>query len=354
MALLSTFVTPTVVESSPDAMPDTWHAIAERCRSNGVACLLERVTGDGESATLFPASDVVHVMHPPRSFNPSHAKRGLRTLERVLASLDASSATWQRVTNVDDLRALGGPPDARIGIVLGLSGSTVVEDDPSLLEIYSRLGVRVFGIVHEHANAAAGSYAVDASHGLTLLGERLVRTAAKNGMLIDVANLSRPALQDVLATVDLPLLASAGNPRALVDHPANLDEDVLRELAKRGGLIGISFQPERLSRDGRATTNLIADAIERLVECVGIDHVGVGFAIPDGPTYPWHVRDRLLGVAVDERVGDQRSQGIDTAAATLRMLARRGYDAAALEKLAMTNLQRVAAAVWPQDRTLRG
>lgn len=122
-----------------------------------------------------------------------------------------------------------------------IENSWPLGEDLTLLETFYRLGVRMAGPVHFRNNQFADS-ATDRPrwNGLSPLGRRWVAEMNRLGMLIDVSHASDAAFDQMLQLSRVPIVASHSGPRAIFDHPRNLDDERMRRLARAGGVMFVN------------------------------------------------------------------------------------------------------------------
>lgn len=210
-------------------------------------------------------------------------------------------------------------------IFLGLENGSPLGDSEDSFELLQKLyddGVRYITLCHSKSNQICDSCASTTPKwgGLSPFGKRLVAEMNRIGMLVDVSHISDSSFYDVLACSTKPVVATHSSCRSLAGHPRNMTDDMIRELAARGGVIQINFYPvfldsdfaSRLSSSGiaergesieaefiadpaniekrqawnavqrellaleRPSYKLIADHIDHVVSLVGVDHVGIG------------------------------------------------------------------------------
>jgi len=205
----------------------------------------------------------------------------------------------------------------RIAVVLTIEGGHQIADDLGVLRMYYRLGIRSMTLTHfRNTDWADSSTDQPAHNGLTDFGRQVVREMNRLGMLVDVSHVSDKTFYDVLAVSNKPVMATHSSCRAISDIPRNMTDDMLRALAKNGGVVGINFgegflnpqdaellktairniayhEPaltgaaldayaaEEFHRDmvSKLSNATIADAvahIEHVTRIAGIDHVGIG------------------------------------------------------------------------------
>ncbi len=233
----------------------------------------------------------------------------------------------------------------KIGVLPAIENGHAIASDLRKLAELRRRGVRYMTLTHSrHLEWAASSgEAFSGDHGLTSLGEEVVREMEELGMIIDVSHVHERTFWDVVRLAKKPFIASHSNAAALCPLSRNLTDDQLKAIAASGGMVGINFYPgfldpayfkgqetalDRLFADlermemayaddpvrlvaemhrtgasaretlgpARADIDLVVDHIAHIVELVGDDHVGFGSDfdgvldlprdIPDCGAYP--------------------------------------------------------------------
>ena len=255
-----------------------------------------------------------------------------------------------------------------IASLIGVEGGHQINDSLAVLRAYYDAGARYMTLTHS-SNTAWADSATDMPlhHGLTPFGKEVVREMNRLGLLVDLAHVSEDTMRAVLAVSEAPVIFSHSSARALVDHPRDVSDEVLRLVARNGGIVMVNFAPpyvsdarrrwaaDRMAEEARSNTPPfgglyigqperaaaalkswdmahpkppvtladVADHIEHIRKVAGADHVGLGSdfdGIPETPT----------GL-----------EGVDRFPALLQELARRGWSDADLGKVAGGNLLRV-------------
>lgn len=121
----------------------------------------------------------------------------------------------------------------------------------------------------------------DREHGLTEKGREFVEKMERMGMIIDVSHLSDAGFYDVLQLTKRPFAASHSNARAVSPWVRNLTDDMIRELSKRGGVIGMNFCPDFLTevqpgKENPGTIEAVVRHIKHIAKIGGIDCIGLG------------------------------------------------------------------------------
>jgi membrane dipeptidase len=264
----------------------------------------------------------------------------------------------------------------KLAALMGIEGGHSIENDIHLLRDFYRLGVRYMTLSWSNTNEFADSSGdindpkVEHHHGLTEGGKQIVLEMNRLGMLVDVSHVADKTFWDAIAITKAPVIASHSSARALTDHPRNMTDDMLRAVAKNGGVVQVNFYnafidenyrkateaqtternaaikayTDRLKSEGKTPTYLDSDRIERewaakiprpplsslidhidhITKVAGVDHVGLGSDF-DG-------------------VSGATPQGIDSARDLPKItqaLLDRGYSADDIHKILGGNLLRV-------------
>jgi microsomal dipeptidase-like Zn-dependent dipeptidase len=190
-------------------------------------------------------------------------KRFARFAELIMPARSAA--------DIDAARAGG-----RTAIFLGLQNASAIEDDIGLVEILHSLGIRVMQLTYNNQSLlGAGCYeAHDA--GITRMGREVIAEMNRFGMLIDM---SHSAERTTLEAIDLsarPIAITHANPSAWHEVARNKSDTVLKALAARGGMLGLSLYPLHLKGGSDCTLDSFTEMVARLAELIGAEHIGIG------------------------------------------------------------------------------
>lgn len=242
--------------------------------------MLRRGERDGFASTWLPLLDAggVGLQLCPVLVDP--ARQPEATLREALAQVTAFHAAAAEqpgrvvvVRGADDLDAAAGP--GRIGLVLALEGVEPFGHELWAADLFHLLGVRVASLTWNQRNAFADGVAEERG-GLSGLGRALVDRLVGLGVVLDLAHASTGTFREVLERVgDAPVLCSHAGCRAVHDHPRNLDDEQLRDLAAAGGVLGVMLHPLAVGA-GQPTIDRAIDHLEHAVAVMGETRVGLG------------------------------------------------------------------------------
>src|SRR5215213_721083 len=134
--------------------------------------------------------------------------------------------------------------EGRIAALMGIEGGHAIENSLMALRDFYRLGARYMTLTHNNTNDWADACCDTARHnGLSDFGREVVREMNRLGMLVDISHVSDKTMSDVLDISTAPVIASHSSARALNTHPRNVPDDLLRRIAKNGGVVMVNFFP---------------------------------------------------------------------------------------------------------------
>ncbi len=137
----------------------------------------------------------------------------------------------------------------KIAALASLEGGHIINDSPRILRMMYRLGVRYMTLAHFRTNNWADSATDVAVHnGLNNLGREIVAEMNRLGMILDVSHVSDKTVYDAVAASRAPVIASHSSVKALCDIPRNMNDNVIRAIAKGGGVVAINFHAGYLDK----------------------------------------------------------------------------------------------------------
>lgn len=266
--------------------------------------------------------------------------------------------------------------DHKLAACMGIEGGHSIENDIHLLHDYYRLGVRYMTLSWSNTNEFADSSGdiddpkIQHHNGLTDFGKQIVLEMNRLGMMVDISHVADKTFWDAIATTKAPVIASHSSARALTAAPRNMTDEMLKAVAKNGGVVEVNFfngfiddnfrkaadaekpqvqaavqkymaqmksegkevnyieidriEREWMSKIPRPPLSALIDHIDHIAKVAGIDHVGLGSDF-DG-------------------VSGQTPQGINSAADLPKItqaLLDRGYSEQDVKKILGGNLLRV-------------
>jgi len=264
----------------------------------------------------------------------------------------------------------------RLAALMGIEGGHSIENDIRLLRDYYRLGVRYMTLSWSNTNEWADSSGdiddpkVQHHNGLTDFGKQVVLEMNRLGMIVDISHVADKTFWDTIAVTKAPVIASHSSARALTNAPRNMTDDMLRAVAKNGGVVDVNFYSGFVDEDYRKTSEPIGkqagDAIKafeekqkaegKSVTYAEIEHIQREWAdkIPRPPfkSLVDHI-DHIAKIAGVDHVGlgsdfdgvsGQTPQGMNSAADLPKItqaLLDRGYGAEDIRKILGGNVLRV-------------
>ena len=271
----------------------------------------------------------------------------------------------------------------KIAALLGVEGGHMINSDLGVLRAYAALGVRYMTLTHSGNDEWADSSTDKAVHnGLTDFGREVVREMNRLGVMVDISHVSDKTFYDALETSKAPLIASHSSCRAICDAPRNMTDQMMKDLAAKGGVVQINYhvrflsqefrdaekanpelnktisaevmkrcadnegcqliEGDRITREyveqgklPRVEFSKIIEHIDHAVKVAGIDHVGLGSDF-DGANMPYGMEDAAKLPKITEA------------------LLQKGYPEGDVKKILGENTLRVMTDVQLISRELNG
>jgi membrane dipeptidase len=132
-------------------------------------------------------------------------------------------------------------------VLMGIEGGYAIENSLYALRNFYRLGIRYMTLTHNVSHEWADAHRdTPKNNGLSDFGKEVVREMNRLGMLIDISHVSVKVMNDALDVSTAPIIASHSGARGVNDHTRNVPDEVLKRIAKNGGVIMINFYPSFL------------------------------------------------------------------------------------------------------------
>jgi membrane dipeptidase len=266
-----------------------------------------------------------------------------------LARFDQHASSIMPVRTADDI--LTAKATNRVGMIFGFQDTAPIGDNLRLLAIYHALGVRVIQLTYNFENRVGCGCQAAQDTGLTPFGRAVIAEMNRLGILVDLSHCGPRTTMEAIEGSHGPVAITHANPRALLDHPRNKSDDVIRALAAKGGVIGAVGFFGLLARGRRATLDDYLDAIDYLANLVGVDHVALGsdFMEEMPPEVAAQVLQGLSPAALAQFTSLPPTQDFESVALlpnVTRGLLARGYTPEHVRKIIGENWLRLYRQTW--------
>jgi len=272
---------------------------------------------------------------------PEAVKRTLDQIDAVREQVRKHPKDLTLATTAEEVRR--AHKEGKIAVLMGVEGGHMIASDLGVLRQYAALGVRYMTLTHSGNDEWADSSTDKPAHnGLTDFGKDVVREMNRLGVIVDISHVSDKTFYDALAVSKAPLLASHSSCRVICDAPRNMTDQMMKDLAAKGGVVQINYHVGFLSQEfrnaqridpkinadmasqvkqrcngegnegclliegDRVTREFVAQGklprvdytkiiehIDHAVKVAGIDHVGLGSDF-DGANMPYGMEDASM------------------------------------------------------------
>jgi membrane dipeptidase len=280
---------------------------------------LRRMKAGGLGAEFFAVYVGKEFVGKKPSEGGGAARRALDVIDVVKEQIRRHPESLEAASTSADIRRI--VKSGKIAALMGIEGGHAIEDSLPALRMFYNLGVRYMTLTHTNTNDWADSEgdinnpSVNHHNGLTDFGREVVGEMNRIGMMIDISHVADKTFYDVIATSRAPVIASHSSCRAIADNPRNMSDDMLKAVAKNGGVVMVNFYdgfldprkaklafqsramedelklkyPNEAKRvqdeldkwrkandPGKTPLSVLMDHIEHVIKVAGIDHVGIG------------------------------------------------------------------------------
>jgi len=340
-----------------------------------------------EVATVYDRSIVVDALANPGTMNVSWPPRGpLSEKQRtaiassgitainVTVSADTFEATtrnialWQGeadryptllsiVRRHDDIAR--AKKEKTLGLILGFQNTEMLERDPSRLDVFHRLGVRIVQLTYNDRNLVGDGCLEPGDAGLSAYGRQVVERMNALGMAVDLSHCGTRTTADGIAASTRPPLITHSGCREVYRHPRSKEDRELKAMADKGGVVGIYFMPFIGRGPGAPTIEMLMRQIDHAVKVCGADHVGIGSDLSTTPIEetPEYLREAKSFVDARAKRGisapeesrplfipelnhPRRLEGV------VRAMRQRKYSTEVIEKVIGGNFHRAFKEIW--------
>jgi membrane dipeptidase len=267
---------------------------------------------------------------------PEAVKRALYQIDAVRQTVARNPKDMELCTTSAEL--LAAHKGGKICAMIGVEGGHMIASDLGVLRDFAALGVRYMTLTHSVNDEWADSSTDKPAHnGLTDFGKQVVHEMNRLGVMVDISHVADKTFYDALAISEAPMIASHSSCRAICDAPRNMTDQMIKDLAAKGGVIQINYhvgflsqefqsaqkehpeygqqiqdeakkrcagneacelaETEKVAREFVAQGKLprvewskIVDHIDHAVKLAGADHVGLGSDF-DGAVMPFGMDD---------------------------------------------------------------
>ena len=250
--------------------------------------------------------------------------------------------------------------EGKVGILLGTQDTSMVGPELDRLAQLKKDGVMTVQLTYNNRNLCGDGALEPANAGLSKLGRATIERIEAEKLLLDLSHGGARTMAEAAAHAKRPLVISHTGARALADHPRNTADATIREVASKGGVVGIYFMLF-LTLDSQPKGEDLIRHIEHVARIAGEDHVGIG---TDNGVLPYVIDEAFrklnrevalarskAGIASPGEgpdtfpiVADYNS--IDRFQRLAQALSRRGWSTSRLEKLFGGNFLRVYRDAW--------
>jgi membrane dipeptidase len=190
------------------------------------------------------------------------------------ADNDHHPETVMRACSVKDI--LAAKKNGRTALLPIIENAQMIENDLDRVDVLYGLGIRSMGLSYNSRTTLADGCTERRDGGLSAFGLKVVERMNRLGMLIDLSHSSDLTSKEVIEASKVPCCFTHAFARRKFDNPRGKPDDLMKLMADRGGVIGVSAVPNLISNKPVQTIFDVMDHLDYLVKLVGIEYVAIG------------------------------------------------------------------------------
>ncbi len=249
--------------------------------------------------------------------------------------------------------------EGKIGIMPGFQYTQFLEADPSRIETFRRLGVRIMQLTYNNRSDFGDGCLEPGNAGLSKAGLAAVKKMNEIGVAVDLSHSGYRTTSEAIAASQKPVLISHSGCASIYAHPRNKPDEIMKALADKGGYFGVYLMPYLVASPTVPTRDHVINHVLRAINVCGADHVGIG---SDGSIQAVKLTPEQQK-AFDEDIARRKQLGIgapgedrypyvpdlngpDHMEVIAAELLKRGQPWSVVEKVLGANFQRVIGGIW--------
>ena len=249
--------------------------------------------------------------------------------------------------------------EGKIGIMPGFQYTQFLEADPSRIETFRQLGVRIMQLTYNNRSTFGDGCLEPGNAGLSKAGVDAVHKMNDLGVAVDLSHSGYRTTSEAIAASKKPVLVSHSGCASIYAHPRNKPDEVMKALADKGGYFGVYLMPYLVASPTVPTREHVINHVLGALNVCGADHVGIG---SDGSIQAVKLTPEQQK-AFDEDIARRKKLGIgapgedrypyvpdltgpDHMEAIAAELQKRGQPSSVIEKVLGANFQRIIGEIW--------
>ena len=166
--------------------------------------------------------------------------------------------------------------EKKTAIFFGFQNCSPIEDDIGLVESVHEMGARFMQLTYNNQSLLATGCYEKTDSGVTRMGKEVIKEMNRIGVVIDMSHSAEKSTLDAIEISSKPIAITHANPSFWFAAKRNKSNEVLKELAKSEGMLGLSLYPHHLKDTSNCTLESFCEMAAQTAELMGIKHIGIG------------------------------------------------------------------------------
>ena len=166
--------------------------------------------------------------------------------------------------------------EKKTAIFFGFQNCSPIEDDIGLVESVHKMGARFMQLTYNNQSLLATGCYEKTDGGVTRMGKEVIKEMNRIGVVIDMSHSAEKSTLDAIEISSKPIAITHANPSFWFAAKRNKSNEVLKELAKSEGMLGLSLYPHHLKDTSNCTLESFCEMAAQAAELMEIKHIGIG------------------------------------------------------------------------------
>ena len=164
----------------------------------------------------------------------------------------------------------------KTAVIFGFQNPSPIEDDIGLIEILHRLGGRFMQLTYNNQSLLASGCYEEKDNGLSRMGKEVIEEMNRVGLIVDMSHSGERSTIEAIEYSKSPITISHANPSFWHNAKRNKSNDILKLLASKDGILGLSLYPHHLKNKSNCTLESFCEMTAKTADLIGVKHIGIG------------------------------------------------------------------------------
>jgi len=166
--------------------------------------------------------------------------------------------------------------EKKTAVFFGFQNCSPIGENIGLVEEIHKLGIVFMQLTYNNQSLLATGCYEENDSGVTRMGKEVIKEMNKLGVVVDMSHSAEKSTLDAIKVSSKPIAITHANPSFWFAAKRNKSNEVLKALAKSGGMLGLSLYPHHLKNKSNCTLESFCEMTAKTADLIGVKHIGIG------------------------------------------------------------------------------